>query len=77
VDDSDLCQPFACLDRLGAVVSKQYLLGTEAPFIVGTDGPHRTLFTALDNLIASARVVGKREGEIFGRTLPAQLPVCA
>ena len=35
VDASDLCQPFACPDRLGAVVSKQYLLGTEAPFIVG------------------------------------------
>jgi enterochelin esterase-like enzyme len=56
VDASDLCQPFACPDRLGAVVSKQYLLGTEAPFIVGTDGPDRTLFTALDNLIAEHRV---------------------
>ena len=56
MDDSDLCQPFACPDRLGAAVSKQYLLGTEAPFIVGADGPDRPLFTALDNLIAKHRV---------------------
>ena len=30
--------------------------GTEAPFIVGADGPDRLLFTALDNLIAQKRV---------------------
>ena len=30
--------------------------GTAAPFIVGADGPDRTLFTALDNLIAQKRV---------------------
>src|SRR5262249_15991553 len=37
-------------------VPKQYVPGTEAPFIVGADGPDRTLFTALDNLIAEKRV---------------------
>src|SRR5678815_4359200 len=43
--------------RLVAVyVPKQYVPGTEAPFIVGADGPDRTLFTALDNLIAEKKV---------------------
>ncbi|HUP05288.1 MAG TPA: alpha/beta hydrolase-fold protein [Bryobacteraceae bacterium] len=37
-------------------VPKQYVHGTEAPFIVGADGPDRLLFTALDNLIAQKRV---------------------
>jgi iron(III)-enterobactin esterase len=37
-------------------VPKQYVTGTVAPFIVGTDGPDRGLFTALDNLIAEHRV---------------------
>jgi iron(III)-enterobactin esterase len=37
-------------------VPKQYVTGTVAPFIVGTDGPDRQLFTALDNLIAEHRV---------------------
>ncbi|HVT28162.1 MAG TPA: alpha/beta hydrolase-fold protein [Lacipirellulaceae bacterium] len=34
----------------------QYARGTEAPFIVGADGPDPALFTALDNLIAKHRV---------------------
>src|SRR5450631_4911053 len=38
--------------RVEVYVPKQYVPGTEAPFIVGADGPDRTLFTALDNLIA-------------------------
>jgi enterochelin esterase-like enzyme len=42
--------------RVAVYVPKQYVPGTEAPFIVGTDGPDRTLFTALDNLIAEKRV---------------------
>jgi enterochelin esterase family protein len=42
--------------RVAVYVPKQYVLGTEAPFIVGADGPDRTLFTALDNLIAEHRV---------------------
>ncbi len=37
-------------------VPKQYVAGTEAPFIVGADGPDRALFTALDNLIAEHKV---------------------
>ena len=42
--------------RVAVYVPKQYVAGTEAPFIVGADGPDRTLFTALDNLIAEKRV---------------------
>ncbi|HUZ57737.1 MAG TPA: alpha/beta hydrolase-fold protein [Hanamia sp.] len=37
-------------------VPKQYVAGTMAPFIVGTDGPDHALFTALDNLIAEGKV---------------------
>src|SRR4051794_34325726 len=37
-------------------VPKQYVPGTEAPFIVGADGPDQALFTALDSLIAQHRV---------------------
>jgi iron(III)-enterobactin esterase len=42
--------------RVAVYVPQQYVAGTEAPFIVGADGPDRTLFTALDNLIAAKRV---------------------
>jgi enterochelin esterase-like enzyme len=42
--------------RVGVYVPKQYLPGTAAPFIVGADGPDKSLFTALDNLIAQKRV---------------------
>src|SRR5205809_1559725 len=42
--------------HVAVYVPKQYVPGTEAPFIVGADGPGRTLFTALDNLIAEHRV---------------------
>jgi iron(III)-enterobactin esterase len=42
--------------RVAVYVPRQYEPGTEAPFIVGADGPDRTLFTALDNLIAEKRV---------------------
>src|SRR5678815_4090302 len=42
--------------RVAVYVPKQYVPGTEAPFIVGGDGPDATLFTALDNLIAEKRV---------------------
>jgi enterochelin esterase-like enzyme len=37
-------------------VPKQYVPGTEAPFIVGADGPDPSVFTKLDNLIAEKRV---------------------
>ena len=42
--------------RVSVYVPKQYVPGTEAPFIVGADGPDRTLFTVLDNAIAEHRV---------------------
>jgi len=42
--------------QVAVYVPKQYVPGTAAPFIVGADGPDRTLFTALDNLIAERRV---------------------
>jgi enterochelin esterase-like enzyme len=42
--------------RVAVYVPKQYVRGTAAPFIVGADGPDRTLFTALDNLIAQHKV---------------------
>ncbi len=38
--------------RVEVYVPKQYVPGTEVPFIVGADGPDHSLFTALDNLIA-------------------------
>lgn len=37
-------------------VPQQYEPGTEAPFIVGADGPDPLLFTAIDTLIAQKRV---------------------
>src|ERR1700730_6159310 len=48
--------PASYTRRVAVYVPKQYVPGTEAPFIVGADGPDRTLFTALDNLIAEHRV---------------------
>ena len=42
--------------KVAVYVPRQYVPGTEAPFIVGADGPDRGLFTALDNLIAEKRV---------------------
>jgi enterochelin esterase family protein len=42
--------------RVGVYIPKQYVAGTEAPFIVGADGIDRMLFTTLDNLIHKKRV---------------------
>jgi hypothetical protein len=42
--------------RVAVYVPKQYVPGTDAPFIVGADGPDRLLFTVLDNLIAEKKV---------------------
>jgi enterochelin esterase-like enzyme len=42
--------------RLSVYVPQQYIPGTPAPFIVGTDGPDKGLFAVLDNLIAEHRV---------------------
>ncbi len=48
--------PAAYTRRVAVYVPQQYVAGTPAPFIVGADGPDRSLFTALDNLIAQHRV---------------------
>jgi iron(III)-enterobactin esterase len=42
--------------KVTVYVPKQYVPGSVAPFIVGADGPDRTLFTVLDNLIAQHRL---------------------
>jgi len=42
--------------KVAVYVPHQYVAGTEAPFIVGTDGPDKNLFIALDNLIAEGKV---------------------
>ena len=42
--------------HLAVYVPRQYVPGTEAPFIVGADGPDPLLFTVLDNLIAEHKV---------------------
>lgn len=42
--------------RVTVYVPQQYQPGTAVPFIVGTDGPDKMLFTALDNLIAEKRI---------------------
>ena len=42
--------------KVTVYVPAGYVAGTEAPFIVGADGPDRLLFTVLDNLIAAKKV---------------------
>jgi iron(III)-enterobactin esterase len=42
--------------KVAVYVPKQYVPGSVAPFLVGTDGPDRSLFPALDNLIAQHKV---------------------
>ena len=48
--------PAAYTRHVAVYVPQQYVPGTSAPFIVGTDGPDRILFPALDNLIAAHRL---------------------
>ncbi len=48
--------PAAYTRKVAVYVPKQYVAGTAAPFIVGADGPDKSLFTALDNLIAEHKV---------------------
>ncbi|HEY4330449.1 MAG TPA: alpha/beta hydrolase-fold protein, partial [Phycisphaerae bacterium] len=48
--------PAAYTRRVSVYVPKQYVPGTEAPFIVGADGVDAALFTALDSLIAEKKV---------------------
>jgi iron(III)-enterobactin esterase len=42
--------------RVAVYVPKQYVPGTEAPLLIGTDGPDKLLFPVLDNLIAEKRI---------------------
>jgi len=42
--------------RVAVYIPLEYVPGTAAPFIVGADGPDRSLFIALDHLIAQHRV---------------------
>ncbi|MEO8596841.1 MAG: alpha/beta hydrolase-fold protein [Candidatus Solibacter sp.] len=42
--------------KVAVYVPKQYVPGTEAPFIVGADGPDNMLFTVLDNMIAEKKL---------------------
>lgn len=42
--------------KVAVYIPQQYKHGTEAPFIVGGDGPDPLLFTTLDNLIAQKKV---------------------
>jgi predicted alpha/beta superfamily hydrolase len=42
--------------KVAVYVPKQYVPGSVAPFIVGTDGPDRLLFSVLDSLIAQHKV---------------------
>jgi iron(III)-enterobactin esterase len=54
--DVTTSRPTPYTRRVAVYVPKQYVPGTEAPFIVGADGPDRMLFTTLDNLIHQKRV---------------------
>src|ERR1700678_1376972 len=63
VDPSDLAKlvvttshPAPYTRKVAVYVPKQYVPGSVAPFLVGTDGPDRGLFSALDNLIAQHKV---------------------
>lgn len=42
--------------NVAVYVPKQYVPGTEAPFIVGADGPDQMLFAAVDRLIAESKL---------------------
>ena len=48
--------PAPYLRHVAVYVPRQYVPGTPAPFIVGTDGPDHALFAVLDNLIAQRRL---------------------
>ena len=42
--------------KVAVYVPQQYVRGTAAPLLVGTDGPDRSLFNVLDNMIAQHRL---------------------
>lgn len=65
--------PAPYVRKVAVYVPKQYVPGTVAPFIVGTDGPDRLLFSALDTLIVQHKVpvmiaisVGNGSGDAQG-----------
>ncbi len=48
--------PAPYVRKVAVYVPKSYVPGTEAPFIVGADGPDRLLFAALDSEIAAHKL---------------------
>jgi enterochelin esterase family protein len=48
--------PSRYLRKVAVYVPRSYIPGTEAPFIVGADGPDWLLFTSLDGLIAEHKL---------------------
>jgi enterochelin esterase-like enzyme len=48
--------PASFVRKVAVYVPKNYVAGSEAPFIVGADGPDRQLFAALDALIAGHKL---------------------
>ena len=48
--------PAPYVRKVAVYVPKDYVAGTEAPFIVGADGPDKLLFQALDALIFEKKV---------------------
>ena len=48
--------PASYVRKVAVYVPKNYVAGSEAPFIVGADGPDRQLFAALDALIAEHKL---------------------
>jgi iron(III)-enterobactin esterase len=49
-------RPVPYTRKVAVYVPKQYVPGSVAPFIIGTDGPDRVLFSVLDVLIAQHKV---------------------
>jgi iron(III)-enterobactin esterase len=48
--------PAPYMRKVAVYVPQQYKSGTEAPLMIGADGPDQLLFTTLDNLIAEKKV---------------------
>jgi hypothetical protein len=48
--------PAPYIRKVAVYIPRNYVPGTEAPFIVGADGPDRLLFAALDALIAEHKL---------------------
>ncbi len=66
-------RPAPYVRKVAVYIPKQYVPGSVAPFIIGTDGPDRLLFSALDTLIAEHKIpvmiaisVGNGSGDAQG-----------